>query len=217
MATVSTGTLSINAAFLQEIKEDNRLLRDLLERAFGLCNDPRFIRIQPRRLVELFRELQDQLAMHDRRKSQRAPLLVQVEIKDTQEFSIGRVENISEGGLLVLSHNTLELKKEVITRFNLPPPGRHIECVGVVVRIQYGSIMAIEFQQLKEEDRKAIAEFVKASLEGCKFGTDYAEQPGGWQSASNFPVHTRTVRLKLHRKDLTGRGGQRRFASLVEN
>jgi hypothetical protein len=64
MAMVSSGTLSINAAFLQEIKEDNRLLRDLLERAFGLCTDPRFQRVHPRRLVELFRELQDQLAMH---------------------------------------------------------------------------------------------------------------------------------------------------------
>ena len=110
---------------------------------------------------------QDQLAKHDQRKNQRAPLLVQVEIKATQEFSIGRGENISEGGLLVLSHSTLELKKEVITRFNLPPipPGHHIECVGVVARIQSGTHMAIEFQHLKEEDRKAIAEFVKASLE----------------------------------------------------
>ena len=101
-----------------------------------------------------------------RRQTQRAVLLVQVEISASGEFSIGRVQNVSEGGLLVLTHNPLDPEKEVTTRLNLPapPPEYHIECQGVVVRIQPGSNMAIEFRQLKEEHRKAIAEFVKATL-----------------------------------------------------
>ena len=104
----------------------------------------------------------------DGRKTQRAVLLVQVEISASGEFSLGRVQNVSEGGMMVLTHNPLDPKKEVTTRLNLPapPPEYHIECQGVVVRIQPGTNMAIEFRELKEEHRKAIAEFIKATLEG---------------------------------------------------
>ncbi len=106
----------------------------------------------------------------EQRKSQRAFLLVQVEIGNTGDFSIGRGENISEGGLLVFTHNTFEPNTETITRFNLPSTPRecHIECPGVVVRVQPGAHMGVEFLHLKDEDRKAIAEFIQATLAGDK-------------------------------------------------
>ena len=61
---VLTGTLTINAAFLAEIKEDNRRLRELLEAAasdatFGSCEA-----IMARERVELYRAVMDQLALH---------------------------------------------------------------------------------------------------------------------------------------------------------
>lgn len=106
----------------------------------------------------------------EQRKSHRALLLVQIEIGNTGDFSIGRGENISEGGLLVFTHNTFAPKTETITRFNLPstPHECHIECPGVVVHVQPGAHMGVEFLQLKDEHRKAIAAFVQATLAGDK-------------------------------------------------
>ena len=61
---VLTSTLTINAAFLADIKEDNRRLRELLEAAasdatFSLCGA-----IIPRERVELYHAVRDQLALH---------------------------------------------------------------------------------------------------------------------------------------------------------
>ncbi|NIL97130.1 MAG: hemerythrin domain-containing protein [Planctomycetales bacterium] len=63
MATV-TSTLTINAAFLQEIKEDNRQLQDLFQQTLMLLNRPRRKRVEPRRIVRYFSWLRDQLALH---------------------------------------------------------------------------------------------------------------------------------------------------------
>ena len=64
MATVVTGTLTVNAAFLQEIKEDNRQLRDLMQQAVALFSSPRRGRLRPRQVVEHLWKMRDQLAMH---------------------------------------------------------------------------------------------------------------------------------------------------------
>ena len=106
--------------------------------------------------------------MSERRKRQRVSLLAQVENGNVAHFGIGLVQNISEGGLLVKTPDTFDPKTEVTVRFNLPPipHGRHIECQGMVIHAKPGVHMRIEFLQLKEEHRKAIAEFVQASSEG---------------------------------------------------
>jgi len=61
---LATHTVTVNAAFLQEIKQDNVELRDLLQTISG-----RLLRRRPRvsdarDLVELLVRLRDQLAMH---------------------------------------------------------------------------------------------------------------------------------------------------------
>ena len=61
---VLTGTLTINAAFFSEIKEDNLQLRRLLHKA---ANDATALdtgRISTRERVELYQALRDQLALH---------------------------------------------------------------------------------------------------------------------------------------------------------
>ena len=63
MVTV-TGTLTVNAAFLHEIKEDNRHLRDLFQKALTLFASPRRVRISPRHVVNHLWQLRDQLSMH---------------------------------------------------------------------------------------------------------------------------------------------------------
>ncbi len=65
MAT-ATSTVKVNAAFLQEIKEDNVHLKELLARVRSLQDGNHLSQVveHPRQLVELLGELRDQLATH---------------------------------------------------------------------------------------------------------------------------------------------------------
>jgi hypothetical protein len=63
MATM-TGTMSVNAAFMQEIKQENQRLRDLLAAARRLTRQSVEQNGHPRQFVELLGELCDQLALH---------------------------------------------------------------------------------------------------------------------------------------------------------
>jgi hypothetical protein len=63
MPTTATGTVTINAAFLQEIKDDNQELRQLLQQVARLTSRPG-LRVRPRRVPQLLDDLRDQLAMH---------------------------------------------------------------------------------------------------------------------------------------------------------
>jgi iron-sulfur cluster repair protein YtfE (RIC family) len=60
---VTTRTLTINAAFFQEIKDDNVRLRELLCEADAALGKHR-ITLRPAAIVNVLRQLQDQLAMH---------------------------------------------------------------------------------------------------------------------------------------------------------
>lgn len=62
--SIVTGTVTVNAAFLQELKEDNRELRGLLEQADAFLESWRDDRATIRRLGALLANLRDQLAMH---------------------------------------------------------------------------------------------------------------------------------------------------------
>ncbi len=65
MATaITTGTVTVNAAFLQEIKEVNQDLWRLLADVRRMCNSPATIDSAPRRFLGLVEELRDQLALH---------------------------------------------------------------------------------------------------------------------------------------------------------
>ncbi len=57
-------TLTINAAFLLEIKEDNRELRQLLDDCAALLARPHGAGVELRRAAQLLGNLRDQLAMH---------------------------------------------------------------------------------------------------------------------------------------------------------
>jgi hypothetical protein len=59
-----TSTVTINAAFLQEIKEVNEDLWRLLDEVKHLCSDAHYVQLQGRRVVDRIAELRDQLAMH---------------------------------------------------------------------------------------------------------------------------------------------------------
>jgi hemerythrin HHE cation binding domain-containing protein len=61
---LATHTVSINPAFLSEIKEDHHELRQLLHHVGAMLNRPAWMSMETARLVELFAKLRDQLAMH---------------------------------------------------------------------------------------------------------------------------------------------------------
>ena len=58
------GTITVNAAFLREVKEDNAHLRELLTAVANVLAEPLPRRIRPKALAELLGRLRDQLATH---------------------------------------------------------------------------------------------------------------------------------------------------------
>lgn len=65
MATaITTGTVTVNAAFLQEIKEVNQDLWRLLADVRRMCDSPATIDASPRRFFGFVEELRDHLALH---------------------------------------------------------------------------------------------------------------------------------------------------------
>jgi hypothetical protein len=61
---VATGTLTINAAFLQEIKEDNRRVHELLAEVEQWFQSHATSEASPRPLVDALAQLRDQVALH---------------------------------------------------------------------------------------------------------------------------------------------------------
>ncbi len=67
-------------------------------------------------------------------------------------------------GLLVESRDTFDPQTNVIVRFSLAC-GHTIQAEGVVIHSLLGVHMGIKFLQLKDDDRKAIEEFVRQTGE----------------------------------------------------
>lgn len=60
----TTSTVTVNAAFLQEIKEVNEELWQLLDNVRELCSSAVAVREHSAQLVDMLVELRDQLALH---------------------------------------------------------------------------------------------------------------------------------------------------------
>lgn len=61
---VATGTVAVNAAFLQEIKDDAREFRQCLAQASEMLGPGQLSALEPRSLMELLGRVRDQLALH---------------------------------------------------------------------------------------------------------------------------------------------------------
>lgn len=64
MSTISTQTVAVNAAFLQEIKADNQAFHSLLDALHRLANQPILPEDQVGSFARLLADLRDQLALH---------------------------------------------------------------------------------------------------------------------------------------------------------
>jgi len=108
------------------------------------------------------------------RRYPRVRLVTQVESRASGQSSIGRTENISEGGVLVLSRDTFEPETDVIVRFNLAP-NQTVQAQGTVVHATPGVSMGIQFVQIKPEDVAAIRDFVNRA---CEMADEEPEEAG---------------------------------------
>lgn len=101
----------------------------------------------------------------EKRKTPRAPtdLLTQLEILPEKTTVLGRIMNLGAGGMLFKTTDKIARSTKINVRFNLPPipPGLPVEAIGRVVHSQQGVGFGVEFSQLEESNRKAIAKFVE--------------------------------------------------------
>lgn len=100
-----------------------------------------------------------------RRRAARVPLLTQVEAQGANISALGRTSDISVGGLLIETPDTLSEGTTVVIRFFLPPQRHPMEAAGRVVRVEPGRSMAIAFLGLPESHREKIVEYVR-NLQG---------------------------------------------------
>ena len=94
------------------------------------------------------------------RKYPRFPLAARVEHLAEGKCLTGRTGDISLGGILVFSHDTLEPKSAVRVRLELPG-GQRVDAPGEVVHSTRGVRMGIKFLALNPDDQKAIALFAE--------------------------------------------------------
>ncbi len=64
MTAIKTGTLTINAAFLKEIKDDNSDLSNLIDATFDALNSQAPQKVNARSLFDILSQIRDYLAMH---------------------------------------------------------------------------------------------------------------------------------------------------------
>ncbi len=107
---------------------------------------------------------------HDsRRATQRVGLEVDVGFESESQFYTGFTQDISEGGLFVATYDLKEIGTQVAISFSLPD-GNLINCAGMVrwLRVFNDATpdiypgMGIQFQNLEEEDKRAIETFLNA-------------------------------------------------------
>ena len=111
--------------------------------------------------------LEDPTEIHagpHRDKRREANWLTQVE-SPTGNSTLGRVTNVSLGGLLVKSATTFHPGTHVTIRFHLrlAPDSHFIESRGLVVHEETGARMGIQFLQLQDSARRALSDYLLAS------------------------------------------------------
>src|SRR5262245_20653050 len=102
----------------------------------------------------------------ERRRAERADLVVRVDYQTVDEFFSEFARNINEGGLFIESETPHPLGTRVDLQFQLPGSDEPAHVVGTVVRSSDGSAseppgMGIEFDQLDSQTRQRVNELVR--------------------------------------------------------
>jgi len=103
----------------------------------------------------------------ERRRSERAELIVRVDYATVDELFSEFTRDINEGGLFIETEKQRPLGTEVCLHFNLPGSARAIRTSGTVVRLSDGSDgdapgMGIEFDDLPPDARGHIDQIIRS-------------------------------------------------------
>jgi type IV pilus assembly protein PilZ len=111
----------------------------------------------------------------ERRRAERADLLVRVDYQTVDEFFSEFARNINEGGLFVESETPHPLGTRVALQFQLPGSDEPAQVSGTVVRTTDGSDneppgMGIEFDHLDGQTRQRVDQLVRRLRAGRRQG-----------------------------------------------
>ncbi len=101
-----------------------------------------------------------------KRRYPRASIVAQVEIYVRERIGppiIGRIENLSAGGMLAACRESLEPQTELAMRFNLPS-GRSIQAFGRVIYAMPGGRYGVEFTDLDRDVLQEVEQFAHKVL-----------------------------------------------------
>jgi type IV pilus assembly protein PilZ len=109
----------------------------------------------------------------ERRRWDRADLLVRVDYKTVDELFSEFARNINEGGLFVETDAPPALGTSVALEFQIPGSDEPIQVMGRVVRVSDGSGkdgpgMGIEFENLDSQSRDLINDLVRQLRVGSR-------------------------------------------------
>jgi type IV pilus assembly protein PilZ len=115
----------------------------------------------------------DVSAALERRRTDRADLVVRVDYQTVDEFFSEFARNINEGGLFVESETPHPLGTRVDLQFQLPGSDEPVKVSGAVVRTSAGSAeepsgMGIGFDHLDGQTRQRIDDLVRRLRAGSR-------------------------------------------------
>jgi type IV pilus assembly protein PilZ len=111
----------------------------------------------------------------ERRRWERAELVVRVDYKTVDELFSEFARNINEGGLFVETDSPPAIGASVALEFQIPGSDEPIQVMGRVVRVvggdhKEGPGMGIEFENLDNQSRDLINELVRQLRVGSRDG-----------------------------------------------
>lgn len=99
--------------------------------------------------------------MSEKRCAPRVPILTQVEAQGDASTALGHARDISLGGMLIETPETLSRGATVIVRFFIPPDRKPVQAAGRVVRVEDGKTMGIAFLGLRQTDQEKVLQYIK--------------------------------------------------------
>ncbi len=103
----------------------------------------------------------------DRRRSERADLVVRIEYSTVDDLFSEFTRDINEGGVFIETENPQPIGATIDLQFQLPGSSDPVKAVGTVVRCNDGGApgqlgMGVEFESLSSETRARINQIIRS-------------------------------------------------------
>ena len=106
----------------------------------------------------------------ERRVSPRAPteILIKSIVFHDGRWLEGRIKNVSTGGVLIETVDTVPANVKIRVCFSMPPGGERIDCQARISHVTPGVSMGLEFLSLSDVQRATIAAYVQRHFFGVE-------------------------------------------------